>query len=234
MSGRRWRLIALAGVLGFGPRAAASTVTPDPIATAIERAVRSRVGKDVTVSIANLSGVRVVASQGAIVAQPGPSARIGEPVRFVLFGERVGKPQARIGEATAVVNVVADVVKTSRAVSRGDRLSAGDVAVVGTDLKGWPLGALPPLDEVIGSRAKRDIGAETVLARGDIAPDPLVRAGDTVRVHVRVGDVEVLGEMVAVESGVRDAVIRLVNQETRHATRARVIGRGEVEVVNVR
>ena len=52
--------------------------------------------------------------------------------------------------------------------------------------------------------------------------------------RVHVGDVELAGSGVAAESGVKDEVIRVVNQESRHAFRARVIGSGEVEVVDVR
>jgi flagella basal body P-ring formation protein FlgA len=49
-----------------------------------------------------------------------------------------------------------------------------------------------------------------------------------------VGDVELLGSGVAAENGLKDEVIRVINQESHHAFRARVVGSGEVEVVDVR
>src|SRR5262249_30753706 len=97
-----------------------------------------------------------------------------------------------------------------------------------------PLRALLTAEEVKGARATRDISAGTVLTRSDVAPEPLVRAGDAVQAHARVSGIDIVGEMVAAESGNAGDVVRVVNQETKFAARAKVIARGEVEVVNVR
>ena len=70
--------------------------------------------------------------------------------------------------------------------------------------------------------------------RADIAAEPLIRAGQVVRALVHVEDVEVVGQLVAVDKGMaKGDLIRVVNPDTHHALRARVIGNGEVEVVNV-
>jgi flagella basal body P-ring formation protein FlgA len=55
-----------------------------------------------------------------------------------------------------------------------------------------------------------------------------------VRAHARVSGLLIVGEMVAAESGHAGEVIRVINAETKHAARARVDARGEVEVLNVR
>jgi len=204
----------------------------DAVRAAIERAVQARVGAGATVAVSALSGIRVAAGTGVIVAQPEIAARIGEPVRFLLSTEGGARP-VRIGEATAVVTVVADAVRTRRDVARGSRLGAADLEVRSSDLHGRPFGRLPSFEDVVGARVKRDIGADAIVTAADVAAEALVRAGDTVLVHVRVGQVDIVGRMVALENGERDAVIRVINQETRHTTRARIVGRAEVEVVNV-
>src|SRR5262245_35215748 len=91
-------------------------VAEDAVGAAIERAVQARVGAGATVAVSQISGLRVTAAAGAIVAQPEAAARIGEPVRFLLSAEGGTRP-VRIGEATAVVTVVADAVRTRRDVS---------------------------------------------------------------------------------------------------------------------
>jgi len=101
-------------------------------------------------------------------------------------------------------------------------------------LAGRPIRALPALEEALGGRVMRDLATDAVVTRADIVARLLVRAGDMVRARFRQGDVELTGSAVAVENGRRNDVIRVVNQESHRAFRARVVGNGEVEVVNVR
>jgi flagella basal body P-ring formation protein FlgA len=203
------------------------------IAAAIEQAVRLRMGANVKVRVIELTGIRLAADAEGLVAMAPPAARIGAPIRFTL-SERVGNARARTGEATATVAVVAEAVRTVKDVTRGSKVDAGDVVVQASDLAGQPLAPLPSLEDAIGARARRDIGIDVVVTRADIAAEPLVRAGDIVRAHVRVGSAEVTGQLVAAEPGARNEVIRVVNPETRHTTRARIVNSGEVEVLHVR
>ena len=103
-----------------------------------------------------------------------------------------------------------------------------------SDLSGRALRPLLSLEDTLGARASHDLAEDIVVTHGDIVPAPLVKAGEIVRAHVHVGDVELVGSVVAAENGMKDEIIRVVNQESRYAFRARVIGTGEVEVVNVR
>jgi flagella basal body P-ring formation protein FlgA len=230
--------VAAGVVLGLAVVASSAPLTAagDPgaaITAAIEQAVRARMRAGVTVRITQLSGIRLAAGAEGIVAQAPPTARIGAPIRFML-SERVGNARARTGEATATFTVVADAVRTVKDVTRGAKVDAGDVVVQASDLIGQPLAPLPSLEDAIGARARRDIGIDVVVTRADIAAEPLVRAGDIVRAHVRVGSAEVTGRLVAAEPGGRNEIIRVVNPETRHTTRARIVKSGEVEVLNVR
>ena len=229
VSGGLWLLLLTAPLFG-GP---STVVESSVLSSAIEAAVRGRVSRTSVVSVTNITGVRLVRGSASLVAVPDPSARIGTAVRFVLAAGEFGA-RTRLGEATATVQVSAPAVRTRAAVARGDRLDADRLAVVATDLNGQSLRPLLSLDEVRGARTTHDLPEGALVTRGDIVAEPLVKSGDVVRARVFVGDVELVGSGVAAENGAKDEVIRVINQESRHAFRARVIGSGEVEVVNVR
>ena len=211
----------------------AAIADPSALANAIEAAVRARVGSTSVVTVTTITGVRLVREPASLVAVPDHSARIGSAVRFVIATGEAGA-RTRIGEATAIVQVSAPAVRTRKPVARGERLDGDALAVVATDLNGQSLRPLLSLDDARGARATHDLAEGALVTRSDIVPEPLVKAGDVVRARVHVGDVELAGSGVAAESGLKDEVIRVINQESRHAFRARVVGSGEVEVVDVR
>lgn len=220
-------------------RGAGSEIQPgtfeERVRAAIEAAVRARVGRTARVSVGDVSSVRVADEQPrALLATPDPSARVGVPTRFVLADGRPGRTLVRVGEVTVVVAVSDDVVRTRRAIARGVRLEGADVTFVPADLDGRALAALPSLEDAVGARTTRDLGAGAVVTRADIQPQPIIRSGDVVRAHIRVGGVEVATQVVAAGNGFRNGSIRVVNPDSRHAMRARVISRSEVEVVDVR
>lgn len=234
-STRLFASVSLVLLLLTTPVVAGNGTSPDAaIADAIMRAVRLRMGNATTVVVSSLNGVRLAVASDTLLAVPEPASQLGAPVRFVLSDARPGQTPVRVGEAVAVLEVSAPVVQATRTIARGEKLTASDVAVVKTVLGRQPLRPLLSLDEVIESRATRDISASTVVTRADVAPEPVVRVGDIVRAHAHIGEIDVVGEMVAAESGRKNDVIRVFNQETRHAVRARITARGEVEVVNVR
>jgi flagella basal body P-ring formation protein FlgA len=183
--------------------------------------------------VKTITGVRLARESASLVAVPDPSARIGTPVRFVIADGEFGA-RTRLGEATAVVQVSAPAVRTRKAIARGDRLDGDALAVVATDLNGYSMRPLLSLDEARGARTTHDLVEGALVTRADIVPEPIVKSGDIVRARVRVNGVELTGTGVAAENGVKDEIIRVINQESHHAFRARVVGNGEVEVVDVR
>jgi flagella basal body P-ring formation protein FlgA len=228
-------LILAAGVSAGAAAAADVTVpgAPAAVTDAIAEAAQARLGKDATVSVWQVTGLRLREAADVLVAVPDPSARIGAPARFVLNVQRRGQGVARVGEATATIQVVGPAVRTTRAVNRGERLAAGDVATVSSDWAGRPLRPLPTLEQSLGARVTHDLAMNTVLSGGDIAAEQMVRAGEMVRAHARIGAVDITTQLVAVENGRRDETIRVINKDTRRAMRARVIGNSEVEVIDV-
>ncbi len=229
VSGGLWLLLLTAPLYG-GPTAVHESSV---LTNAIEAAVRARVGSTSVVTVSNITGLRLVRSSSSLVAVPDPSARVGSAVRFVLADGQAGA-RTRIGEATATVQVSAPAVRTRKAIARGDRLDGEALAVVATDLNGQSLRPLLSIDDARGARTRHDLVEGALVTRGDIVPEPVVKSGDVVRAHVRVGGVELMGSGIAAENGLKDEVIRVMNQESHHAFRARVVGSGEVEVVDVR
>lgn len=231
---RRLLLPLLFSVWLSGNHVVAAVSTADPVVAAIERAVHARVGRDARVEVSDVAVRPALLESATLAATPDPAARVGGPVRFVLTAAAPGRPRARVGEATASIRVTAPAVRVTRPVARGALLESGDVQAVSDDLTGRPFRALPGMGEVVGSRARRDLETGVLVMRADIAAEPLIRAGQVVRALVHVADVEVVGQLVAVDKGmVKGDLIRVVNPDTHHALRARVIGNGEVEVVNV-
>jgi flagella basal body P-ring formation protein FlgA len=230
VSGSFWLLLLTVPLYG-GP---STEIDEFPaLSRAIEAAVRARVGNSSVVSVTKMTGVRLVRDTSSFVAVPDPSARIGAAMRFVIAAGESGA-RTRIGEATATVQVSAPAVRTRKAIGRGDRLDDEAIAVVATELNGQALRPLLDFDDVHGARATHDLVEGALVTRSDIVAEPIVKSGDIVRARVHVGGVELIGSGVAAENGLKDAVIRVINQETHHAFRARVVGSGEVEVVDVR
>jgi flagella basal body P-ring formation protein FlgA len=96
------------------------------------------------------------------------------------------------------------------------------------------LTTLPVLEDVVGAISARDLEPGTVVTASDLLAEPLVRPGDRVHAVLQVGGARIDAPAVAVQSGGRNDVVSLVNPTTRKTFRGRVLGRGEVEVVDVR
>lgn len=225
-------LLALALAAGLNAAAEDVPATPD-LRAAVEQAVRTRLGTGAAVTVIGITGVRVEEGAGEIVAVPVPSARLGTPIRFLLEREHAGANR-RVGEATATFRVVAAVVRSAAAFPRGHRFAAADLLTEETELAARPLRPLPTVEDIVGARAARDIAAHAVLASTDFVGDPLVRSGEEVRALLRIGEVELATSLIAAQNGAKGQVIRVVHPETRKSVRARVTGKAEVEVVNVR
>src|SRR5262245_23039199 len=170
-------LLAATAIAGAGREATDSSRPEEPVRRAIARAVQSRLGPSAQISVDALSGVRLANGGLSLLATPDPTARIGRSAHFVLTGSAPGLNTVRVGEATAIVSATANAVLTRRPVARGTELAADDVVVVATSLAGRLMKAFPDLEEVVGARTTRDLGADVVVTRSEIVARLLVRAG---------------------------------------------------------
>jgi flagella basal body P-ring formation protein FlgA len=211
-------LLALGTVLGDEVRLAPETTVP----IAIERAVIDRLG-DVEVVVREVS--TTVVDQSGLVATIEPGSRLGQPIRFILLAH--GK---RVGSAVARLEVVGRAPRARRAFARDEEISAADIDVARVEIKNAMLRRLPELNDVAGSRARRDIVAGELLTNALVVVPPAVRSGDEVRVTVTMGAVQVSGVGRASGSGQVGDTVRVSTPSSRRLLSARIIGRGAVEI----
>jgi len=197
------------------------------VSDAIVHAVRERLRADVHVRLEDLRvSMAAPAAADAISAIPDAAARVGQGVRFTLWtGDK------RVGSAVAKVMVNGTPIVASRALARGDAITAADVRRAALDLPDMPLRRLPEMDEVVGSRLRRDVAAGEVVTAAIVQIPPAVRSGDDVSVTVKVGTVEVAGVGRASGSGLVGDVIRVTPHGTRAMRRARIVAAGAVEIL---
>jgi flagella basal body P-ring formation protein FlgA len=219
--------VGLAAMLP-GPASIAFAYEAQPgVSDAIVHAVRERLRADVDVRLQELRvTVAGRTAADAISAIPDPAARIGQGVRFTLWtGDK------RIGSATAMVMVHGTSIVASRALSRGDAITAADVRRMAQDLPEMPLRRLPQMDEVLGARLRRDVAAGEIITAALVQIPPAVKSGDDVSVTVKVGAVEVAGVGRAASTGMIGDVIRVTPHGTKAMRRARIVAAGAVEIV---
>ena len=228
-------LAALALLLISVPaHAQGADIVPGVVRRAILEAVRSRMGRGADVRIDRLT-VAGEATAATLIATPEPGSRTARLVRFTLTTDPAVDsltPGARVGVAAAEIHVAAPVVQLARSVATGAVLSEADLLVAVRDVGSVPFGPLPGREDVIGTKAVRDLQPGDVITAAMLRAQPLVRTGDTVRTRARFGAVEVVGVAIAQQSGARNERIRLINPESKRTFTGRITGAGEVEVIH--
>jgi flagella basal body P-ring formation protein FlgA len=123
-------------------------------------------------------------------------------------------------------------LRVRTAVPAGEPLQAGALDVVEQDTPGALIEPLPQMYEIEGAVAARDLAPGEIVTHRSARVPFAVRSGDAVVVRVVAGAVEARGTAKAQQSGRVGDVIRVVNADSRRGLRARIVGRGEVEVVH--
>ena len=194
---------------------------------AVVAAVRDRLGAavDVSVTITGLSGEAPVFRE----ARPSPAARLGGAVRFTF----VTMDGAQL-PATAHLRVVGPRTVTRRAVARGERLAADDLATDVAELTDLPFTRLPTLPEVVGGRVLQPIAAGGTVLPGAVVLRRAIERGDPVVAVAAAGAIEVTATLTAADGGRAGDVIRVMNPDTKRYLRARIVKTGMVEVIHGR
>ena len=228
-------VLACAGLVWLsGAAAAAETADVARARAAAVEAIQGRLGPDVRVDLEAFVCRLAPDAPDALTATPDPTGRTGRPMRFTFATVAGPRGAIRLGEATAVVRVSGPHVRAARPIEAGRTLLPEDVALDDGPVDGAPLRRLSTLTEVIGARAVRGLAAGDPVVEGVVVGVPVVRAGDRVRAIIRALGVEAAVVAVAEQNGMPDQIIRVVNPDSRRSVRARVVAKGEVEVVNGR
>lgn len=203
--------------------------------TAIVGAIQERLGPDVRVDLEAFICRLAADAPDTLRATPDPSGRTGRSMRFTFAtGPDPRGHAVRVGEATAVVHVSGPHVWAVRPIDAGRTLTPEDIALGDGPIDGAPLRRLPTPTELIGARTLKALAAGDPVVEGVVVGVPVVRAGDRVRATIRVMGIEAAVVAVAEQNGMPDQIIRVVNPDSRRAVRARVVAKGEVEVLNGR
>jgi flagella basal body P-ring formation protein FlgA len=199
----------------------AEAVTPRE---AIERAAFDRLGAGVVrVEVGAVS--TSVEAHAALVAVPDPAGSVGRSVRFTLLAN--GR---RRGVAIASVRVRARVATAVQAIERDQMIPVGALRVVETEIEGVPYRRLPQLDDIVGTRARRDIDPGVVVTSGMFVAPLDVQSGERVAVRVTIGTVHVTGEGIASGSGRVGDLVHVSQPGRRGLLRGRIADRGVVEI----
>ena len=227
--------LTLLSLLACAASAASLPESAPPLQDVLERAILTRLGGHVRVT---LGDVRVVSPwlRGDVrVARLEPGRRLGGVMRFLLFDSEEAAARFRaVGVADAEVHVSAPHLRTTTAIARGTVLDAADVEHTDDDVGRLALEAWPPLADVVGSEARRDLQAGEVLIAPLVIEPRLVKAGAEVDLVVHLAGVEVRSRAVAAQAGRRGETIRVVNADSGRAVRGVIVGANVVEVTHGR
>lgn len=194
---------------------------------AIANAVRGRMG-DVDVSVDSFpSGEPSGTFANAV---PDPGATLGGPIWFSLTRDGAA-PSVR---ASVQLRVTGMVHRAARVVDRGATLDAAAVVSGPAVLERLPLRPLPATAELLGARTLRPLAAGQIIERAFVSAKRVVNAGDSVTAFASSGALEVSASVIAADGGNAGDVIRVSLPGSRRYLRARILGAGRVEVVNVR
>ena len=79
-------------------------------------------------------------------------------------------------------------------------------------------------EDIVGQTARRPLTAGVPVRLTDLKPNLLVTKGDLITLTVRTGMMTLTARGKALESGTRDAVIRVTNTQSQKVVEARIIG----------
>jgi flagella basal body P-ring formation protein FlgA len=238
----RWFADAVAAAalcLAAAPAANAAALTDHcvpGVSQAIVAALKVRMSGTVEFRLTGMSCALDASGDEVLIATPVPGARVGRSIRFALARRAAGSAahNVRVGEAFATVTATGSVVRTTRDIPRASIVVAPDVEQAEMSLDDQPLRPILTMPDVVGGRVTRPLRAGQIVDAASIAPVPTVKAGDQVRAVMRMAAVEVETVAIAADNGAVNQVIKVVNPTTRRALRARVVGKGEVEVIDGR
>ncbi|MFQ5672639.1 MAG: flagellar basal body P-ring formation chaperone FlgA [Nitrospinales bacterium] len=131
---------------------------------------------------------------------------------------------------TAFVKAYSDVVKTRHPLRGGQIVTADDVVLERQLMNSTNARAATTLDEVVGFKALRNLGAGVVLTPDVLRQVPLVKRGDRVRLIVEKGIMKITALGVVKENGFRGNFVKVENIRSKKVVYGRVVDSHTVQV----
>lgn len=226
--------LLLAG-LSMNLPAAANNAGPWHSHDAIRDAVRSFLQTqavfqtgEISIEVRRLdTRLRLARCDRPLVAQLPPS---GKKTGRVTVGVRCEGESPWSLYVPARVSVMADVVVARRALKRGQRIRAEDLALEEQDLSRLHRAWFTRLDEVTGKVADRSVRPGRVI-NPKLLSDPLaVERGSRVNIVARIGGIQASMPGRALDDGALGERIRIKNLASKRELEARVVATGTVRV----
>jgi len=133
-------------------------------------------------------------------------------------------------EVPAQVSVTPAVVVLTRAIGRGEVITAADVELKPGDPAMAETAAFHTIEEVVGKQACQAIAAGNAIVPDLVRAPVIVRRGEVVTVYARSSGIRVRTLARARDDGSQDDLITVESLDTRKSFFARVCGVQEVEV----
>jgi len=121
------------------------------------------------------------------------------------------------------VEVMSPVVVTTQPLSRGDKFSQSNVALIRWPESRTPPGAMKELQSVLGRTSNMPMVPNTVVRLDNIFDPPVIHRGQEVDAIVRQGNVELSVVTQAIEDGKLGDTVRVENTESHKLLRGKVL-----------
>lgn len=131
---------------------------------------------------------------------------------------------------TSSVERLRPILVASRNIGRGDTLSAADFSLELREVSSLGNNTLSDPARAIGQQTRRPISQGDSIRLTSLTSPRVVEKGDAVTVKAITGDISVLTTGIAMSSGKVGEQIRVQNQKSERIIKARVTGRGQVEI----
>ena len=162
------------------------------------------------------------------VSAPRNRALVGQ-VPFAVSFDVNGKSYRKVW-ARVTIEVLAEVVITSKPLGRHKPITEDDITVLKMDLAKVPSDVITDLDAVLGKRTRRAIGSKTVLRANLVEFPPLVKRGDIVMIVAETQGLKVTALGQVKKKGAFGDRIPVVNFESKKVLYARVMDSNTVKV----
>jgi flagella basal body P-ring formation protein FlgA len=122
------------------------------------------------------------------------------------------------------------VVKTTRAVGKGEKFTPQNVALARFSGKFGPRGGFEDINQVLGRSAAMPLAPETILRVADLYDPPVIVHGQLVEAVVQKGNVEISVQVRAIQDGKTGDIIQVENTDSHKVLKAKVLDEKKVLV----
>jgi flagella basal body P-ring formation protein FlgA len=136
-------------------------------------------------------------------------------------------PSARV--SGTVIDTV-EVAVVTRALNRGEAVTAGDLTLERRPREGAPSDAITETASLAGRVAKRTFTAGSILRSGDLVRPEIVARGDIVTVVYEAPGMTLTMRAKSADAGAMGDTVSVTNPQSKKTLQATVVGPGKVSV----